>query len=259
MYYPIQIPYILNHEYSKSMKYKESLPIGCENLVICFWEMQPLSDKNFSVTNVIVTDACIDIVVDCNEKTIGFVGMSKTEFNFTMDLPTYSFGARMMPGAFHKLTGLPATMAMDTYLPFDEVFNDFNQAHLFSLSFEQAKEHLHSFLSNKSSDISPDLFTELFNTLSEDIPQTTKELYEILHFSPRQCQRLFAKHYGITPKMALSILRFQKCLKILISSESKPANILDLAGYYDQPHFNKDFKRNIGITPLELIRTYHNY
>ncbi len=96
----------------------------------------------------------------------------------------------------------------------------------------------------------------LFNALSKSVPGAVNELYTMLHFSPRQCQRLFAMHYGITPQLALCILRFQKCLEILTTGEARPYDAMNAAGYYDQSHFIKDFKRNLGITPLELVRKY---
>ncbi|MGO2891387.1 MAG: helix-turn-helix domain-containing protein, partial [Enterococcus devriesei] len=67
-----------------------------------------------------------------------------------------------------------------------------------------------------------------------------------------------AQNYGLTPKMVLSILRFQKCLQILTAQQAKPADILAVTDYYDQPHFNRDFKRYLGITPLELLARYKN-
>lgn len=256
MYYPIQIPYLLSKDFAQKIGYTETLVAGYGGFVICFWEMIPLSDQNLSVDNNIVADACIDLVANYEDGSIGFAGMSKTEFHFRIDLPACFFGARLVPGAFHQLTGLPASAAMDTFLPIESVFADFDKARFFSLPFEQAQIYFKEFLRQKTQAATPDMFTGLFNTLSETVFYTAKELYEMLHFSPRQCQRLFAKHYGITPKMALSIIRFQKCLEILTSHKACPADIMNVAGYYDQPHFINDFKRNLGITPLELIRIY---
>lgn len=76
--------------------------------------------------------------------------------------------------------------------------------------------------------------------------------------STRQTQRLFLKHYGLTPKMILSVIRFQRSLEILLDiggSNRKPADI-DCLGYYDQPHLIKEIKKNIGITPVELLKNY---
>lgn len=256
MYYPVQIPYLLDKEFSQNVIYSEEPAVECGGFVICFWEMQPLSVCNLTVENIIAADACIDLVVDFEGKNVGFSGMTKTEFHFKYDLPNRSFGARMMPGAFNQLTGLPAVAAIDTFLPIKSVCKGFDQALFFSLPFEQAKEYFKLFLIQITENDTPDKFASLFNELSSDTPTTVSELCQRLHFSTRQCQRLFSKHYGISPKMALSIVRFQKCMEILTSPKAKPADILNVTSYYDQPHFIKDFKSNIGITPLELIRIY---
>ena len=243
-------------DFSKNMQYREESAEACGGFAICFWEMQPLSDRKLSVTNIIATDACIDLVASFDDKTIGFVGMSKTEFHFEVQLPSRAFGVRMMPGAFHQLTGFPASAAMDKFLPVETAFKDFDRRLFFSLPFEQAKDYFKRIVTGHTEGKSPDPFTSLFHTLSNEVPQAVSELCQRLHFSPRQCQRLFRLHYGITPKMALSIIRFHKCMEILISPKASPSDILNVTDYYDQPHFIKDFKRNIGITPLELIRTY---
>lgn len=240
------------------MRYIEEPADECGGFAICYWEMQPITERKLSVSNIIATDACIDLVASFDEKNIGFVGMSKTEFDFEVEMPSRSFGVRMMPGAFYQLTGLPASAAMDSFLPIETAFSDFDKALFFSLPFEQAKEYFRKVLTGHTQGKSPDEFTLLFHTLSAETPSTVAELCRLLHFSPRQCQRLFGLHYGITPKMALSIIRFHKCMEILASPKAKPSDILRVTGYYDQPHFIKDFKRNIGITPLELIRTYQS-
>ena len=255
MYYPIQIPYILNTEFSSNVKYTETLVAEFGEFAICFWEMHPLSNCRRSVKNIIATDACIDLVADLDDKRIGFAGMSKTDFNFELTLPNRSFGVRMMPGAFHQLTGLPASAAMDSFLPIEAAFREFDSALFFAMSFEQAKEYFIKFFVEQTQGKSPNQFTTLFHRLSEAVPQTVSALCRLLHFSPRQCQRLFQLHYGITPKMALSIIRFHKCMEILTSRKANPSDILSATNYYDQSHFINDFKRNIGITPIELMHS----
>ena len=256
MYYPIQVPYILNSNFSKHISYSEEVVPSLQNFVMCVWEMQPRSTERTSVTNVIVADGCIDLVVDYTNRQIGFAGMSKTNFHFTIELPTKFLGVRLKPGAFEQLTGLPAKKAMDTFLPLEGIDPNFDANDFFSLSFEQTKEHLNAYLHKFTGDKIPNSFVNLFDSLSKNPPSTTAELYQRLHFSPRQSQRLFMKHFGIPPQMALSILRFQYCLDVLTSGRAMPSDILGLATYYDQSHFIKDFKRNIGLTPFEYLRKY---
>lgn len=258
MYYPIQLPFILNTAFTRTMTYREKIIPECDNFVLCFWEMIPKTNELTRVKNVIIADGCIDLIVDYDQKQLFFTGNQQTDFDYEIETSAQFFGARMMPGAFHQLTGLSAECAMDDFILLQEIFDDLDSDTFFSMSFETAQEIFQAYLVEKFSDQRPNDFTQLFPRLSENIPQTTKELYELLYFSPRQCQRLFAKNYGLTPKMVLSILRFQKCLQILTSGQAKPADILAVTNYYDQPHFNKDFKHHLGITPLELIARYKN-
>ena len=256
MYYPIQIPYTLSESFRGAVSYTEDTDPRSSDFVICLWEMQPLSEEETSVTNVIVMDGCIDLVVHFDAGRIGFSGMSKTEFDYRLDLPTRCFGARMKPGAFHQLFGLPASSAMDHFLPVNDADKDFDCGSFFSLPFSEAKAYFRNYLAEKSEGIVPNLFVGLFDELSDSPPETVATLYDRLHYSPRQCQRLFAENYGFSPQATLSILRFQLCLKVLTSGAASPGDILGITSYYDQAHFINDFKRNIGLTPFELIRQY---
>jgi AraC-like DNA-binding protein len=256
MYYPIQIPATLHRPFSKAVQYTEQTDVPSSDFVICFWEMRPKTEKHLSVSHVIVTDGCIDLVVDYDAGRIGFAGMSKTEFGYRMDLPTRCFGARMKPGAFHQLFSLPATAAMDAFLPIEEADKGFDRKAFFALPFDKANACFRAYFAEKSAGVAPNRFVGLFDELSDAIPDSTTELYGRMGYSPRQCQRLFSQNFGLSPHMTLSILRFQLCLSLLTSGEAKPSDVLDSTSYYDQSHYIKDFKRNIGLTPFELLRRY---
>jgi hypothetical protein len=200
MYYPVQIPFILNQRFAEAIRYTEEIPQQSGNFVICFWEMTPLAKQEIEVDNVIVTDGCIDLVVDYDGKQICYAGASKTDFHYRVDSTSRYMGARLKPGAFHQLTGLPASAAMNTFLSLDTVDKAFVFDAFFSLSFEQAKERFKEYLSKLISDKTPDNFTLLFDSLIQSPPATAGELYNRLHFSSRQCQRLFAKHFGLPLK-----------------------------------------------------------
>jgi AraC-like DNA-binding protein len=259
VYYPVQIPFLLSRRFAEAVRYTEETPQSSGNFVICFWEMTPLSKRKIEIDNVIVTDGCIDLVVEYDSGHIGYAGMSKTEFHYKIDSATRCMGARLKPGAFHQLTGLPASAAMDTFLSLDTVDKTFDADAFFALSFEQANVRFREYLDMLTSDKIPDSFTLLFDVLSQLPPVTTSDLYNQLHFSSRHCQRLFVKHFGLTPQMVLSLIRFQKCLEILTGGKTAPHDILNTTTYYDQSHFIKDFKRNIGLTPFELIRRYKGH
>ena len=203
-----------------------------------------------------MADGCIDLVVDYSEKKVGFCGMSKTLFADRINSPSYHFGARLKPGAFQAITGKPATEAMDRFLPINKIDKNFNDRLFFDLPFNEAKVFFKDYIGGLIKEKTPNRFIFLFDNFSDNIPANISEIYQILQYSPKQCQRLFYKHIGLSPQMSLSVIRFQKCLKIITSRKAEPKDVLDILNFHDQSHFIKDFKKNIGLIPLELIRKY---
>ena len=256
MYYPIQIPYILSKDFSRSIRYTEEIIPHLKDFVICLWEMQPVSEQKATANNIIVADGCIDLVVDYNEKQIGFSGMSKTNFDYKIRSPAYYYGARFKPGAFYEITNIPATEAMNTFLSIKKVDKNFNVSSFFKLPFNEIKNVFKEYISTLVQNKNSSKFTLLFDKFSNNIPACVSEVYQILHYSPKQCQRLFYKHFGLSPQLSLCIIRFQKCLEIIRSGNADANNILNILSFYDQSHFINDFKKNIGLTPLELTRKY---
>ncbi len=65
----------------------------------------------------------------------------------------------------------------------------------------------------------------------------------------------FRDQIGLPPKSVAGIVRFNRALA-LIGAADKPdlARIAAEAGYFDQPHFNRDFAGLAGITPGEFLR-----
>lgn len=74
--------------------------------------------------------------------------------------------------------------------------------------------------------------------------------------SARQVDRWFARHLGIPPKTVGRILRFQGALRALMRDPGCPlADVAVAAGYFDQAHFVREFRRMTGAVP----RGYRGY
>jgi AraC-like DNA-binding protein len=74
--------------------------------------------------------------------------------------------------------------------------------------------------------------------------------------SSRHLERLFARHLGVTPKTLARVQRFQHALGALMREpEGTLADVAAEAGYFDQAHFIKDFRRMTGGVP----RGYRGY
>lgn len=74
--------------------------------------------------------------------------------------------------------------------------------------------------------------------------------------STRQLDRLFVRYLGIAPKPVAGILRFQRALRALMRDPGVAlAEVGAEAGYFDQSHFIREFKRMSGGVP----RGYRGY
>jgi AraC-like DNA-binding protein len=79
-----------------------------------------------------------------------------------------------------------------------------------------------------------------------------------LGFSDRYLRRIFSEHVGLSPKTYLNIMRFQHSLALLEAKESYTA-IAFKCGYFDQAHFNKEFKNYTGATPASYNNIKSQY
>jgi len=92
--------------------------------------------------------------------------------------------------------------------------------------------------------------------VASDGNATIEETARVAAVSSRQVDRLFARYLGIAPKVVARILRFQRTIRGLMQDPSGSlAELAVSAGYFDQAHFIKDFKRLSGGVP----RGYRGY
>lgn len=84
--------------------------------------------------------------------------------------------------------------------------------------------------------------------------QPVSEVTEKIGYSRRRFSDLFAQITGISPKQYAGIQRFQRTLRTIREHpEPNWTKIALSSGYYDQAHFNHDFKKLSGITPSQYF------
>jgi len=77
-----------------------------------------------------------------------------------------------------------------------------------------------------------------------------RDFAELVGISQSALHRLCLRVFGFTPKRLLRRQRFLRTLGAVRDAPDRPlAELMDPA-YYDQAHFNRDFKQYMGTTPL---------
>lgn len=83
-----------------------------------------------------------------------------------------------------------------------------------------------------------------------------------VHLSSRQLNTLFTREYGMGPQAVNRLLRFDRAVQLMVdrAARGEPPALAETAaasGYFDQPHFNRDFRSLAGTSPLEWLAEEH--
>lgn len=84
-----------------------------------------------------------------------------------------------------------------------------------------------------------------------------KGLAEDLGISQSSLERGFRSRVGLSPKEYTGLIRFRNIFKFYNSSSSLTELALE-AGYYDQAHFIREFKKKTGFSPKQWFRRNAN-
>ncbi|MFJ3922307.1 AraC family transcriptional regulator [Streptomyces sp. NPDC090022] len=82
---------------------------------------------------------------------------------------------------------------------------------------------------------------------------TLDEAATLLHAHPTHLVRAFGAAFGIAPHQYLTARRVERARRLLLDGQP-PGHVAAAAGFYDQSHLARHFKRLVGTTPGRFVR-----
>ncbi|USG64364.1 helix-turn-helix transcriptional regulator [Brevibacillus ruminantium] len=266
VYLPLQPPALQNETSDSHYRYREFLPSNeLESYVACYWTL----DANVSERNHlhrIIPDGCVDIIFDLNASSstnAAFaVGLMTTYETINLTVNQSLFGIRFFSDTARRLIRYPVSELMSYHVFLEEIWGsegkfiaeEVTSANNRSEMIERVETLLIRLLLQNESNSDQLLQSSMKYMYASQGTISVRMLSEKLGYSERKVRRTFQKELGISPKELLDILRFQYMLREM--KKGVPSRLTDLAlnyGFYDQPHFNRNFKRFYGLTPGQVF------
>ena len=174
---------------------------------------------------------------------------------------TSTMGVVFWPGGIQALFGLPAGELTDQVISVGDVTDDdfFALCQKLSVASTPHKKFnlMESFLiSMLDIDFQPNpaIIFSARKVYNQNGKQPVSEITKQVGYSRRRLSELFRDVIGTSPKQYSRILRFQQVLRLLRENSNPDlSRIAHISGYYDQAHFNRDFKALSGITPTDYL------
>ena len=163
------------------------------------------------------------------------------------------FGIKFRPGGFQPFLGAPVSDLRDRSVGIETVFGArgaaFEMAVLATADDEEcialAADLLGAHLP-ATQDPDVELAGRIVDAIADD-----RELVSVATV----LQRLFQRHVGATPKWVINRYRLHEAVEQLRAGRHVAwAALAAQLGYYDQAHFNRDFRRLVGRTPAQFER-----
>lgn len=217
----------------------------------CYWYITDVYDTS----ETILPDGCFDIVVDINENSknnVILTGIWIKPIEVTITSKT-TFGVRFYPSALNIFfNGNIADLINQSYeltankLKYEAV-ELIDKLHNIK-EYNELQKTLNIYFTAvvKNNSIENDLIIEFMDKYEKTIEYSASKI----GISSRQLSRKWNNYIGISPKNYLNILRFINAEKLLVTTDMSLLEIALECGYYDQNHFNKEFKRFSDYTPL---------
>ena len=246
-----------------------------QNLIQHFWVGEVTNAPGSTFTHIAVAQSSAEILIHCEgeftaspasdkaEKSLGagFYGPTLMPQRYTSSSRKAAiFGIKLAPFAIPALFSMPATELANQSVALTDVLAC------------SSTELVEKVLAAKTGEEKARITSSFFETrLREKKNQfrgveyavayihrvkgqvDIKRLLDLSCLSMRQFQRNFKELTGFSAQTYLRIIRFENAIHNYTGSKRSLTDLSLACGYYDQAHFNQDFKSFTGLRPHQYF------
>ncbi|GEL16337.1 helix-turn-helix domain-containing protein [Pseudonocardia asaccharolytica] len=197
---------------------------------------------------------CVNLVLDRGR--LGIAGVGLERFTYSFRSQGRVFGTKFRPGGFRGCLSAPVSSLTGRLLPAEQLWGPSAVALAASLTgpVENLIAQVEEFLRARmpAPDPNVELVGQIVAALLFDRTITrVDDVTARFGVAPRTLQRLFARYVGVSPKWVLRRYRLHEAAARLAEGHDRPwAEVAAELGYFDQPHFIRDFTAAVGLTPV---------
>lgn len=174
-----------------------------------------------------------------------------------------AIGVHFKPGGIFPFLGIPLyelandTIVLDDLEPgmIQSAYQQICQAS----SLPEKIAHIETWLMSRLKDsrvVSPIVGASLDMIMNKNGQISMKDVADRIYVSQRQLERLYKKQVGMSPKKYARLLRVAHARNVLKHNPKRvrATDIGLVTGFYDQPHFIREFKLIVGLTPKNYVK-----
>lgn len=242
--------------YTKTKPYKDLEPH-----IHFYWELKGSDTK--TQRERVFPDGCAGVLINLGSPCLTDNGSRYVEFGKTyvvgamtsfkesvIDVNTHLIGVCLKPANFTNFYSYSAqdklineTVELEANVSFDIDKTISHRSNYFNQFFLRRRR-------NKANELDAILKDIHASNGLASIQELAKRNFSTV----RQLERKFNNLIGLSPKQYVNIIRFQKALHLIKTSNQKN-NLLNIAlecGFYDHAHLTKEVNRNTGLSPSQL-------
>lgn len=201
---------------------------------------------------------CVNLVIQAGCSAVHGCGTRK--FAIVLADRGQVFGVKFRPGGFFPWLRAPVSQLTDRSTPLAALFgaeaDALEPAVLATHDDAEQIAVVEDFLRRHLAGPAPEEVARVIEVVQVALERreitTVEALGEHVGLTPRTLQRMFRRHVGVGPKWTIRRYRLHEAAERL--ADGAPVDWAAMAhelGYFDQAHFIKDFKAQIGRSPGE--------